>query len=217
MNRSIKLILLGAPGAGKGTQAEILSDKLGIPTVSTGNIIRSAIRNQTPLGLKAKSYVDSGGLVPDMTVVQMLQEYLRENNCIDGYILDGFPRNVQQAQTLENMGISIDHVVNLCVDDDTIQERLGGRKVCADCGSSYHIKNKPPQVENICDSYNGALMARRDDTPETICERLRVYHEATEPLVHYYGEKGILSMINGSCNVSCITNQILDMVTVAVR
>lgn len=213
----MKLILLGAPGAGKGTQAEILSEKLGIPTVSTGNIIRAAIRDKTALGVEAQSYVDSGGLVPDIIVVRMLQEYLRENNCTDGYILDGFPRNVQQAQTLEEMGVSIDHVVNLCVDDETIRQRLGGRMVCSGCGCSYHIAYKPPQVANICDSCGSALIVRKDDTPETIDERLRVYHEATEPLVKYYGKKGILSMVNGSCSMNRITENILNLVLLTVR
>lgn len=205
----MKLILLGAPGAGKGTQAEILSKELHIPTVSTGNIIRSAIQEKTPLGLEAKAFVESGGLVPDGIVVGMLQEYLSQNNYTDGYILDGFPRTIQQAKTLEDMGIRIERVVYLQADCETIQNRLAQRKVCRDCGNSYHLTNKPPLKNGVCDSCGGPLITRKDDQPETILERLKVYADTTEQLIEFYAQQGILLTIDGKNSMEQITSEIL--------
>lgn len=206
----MKLILLGAPGAGKGTQAEILSRELEIPIVSTGNILRKAIQEQTPLGVQASTYVASGALVPDVIVVGMLQDYLDKNGYVSGYILDGFPRNIQQAQTLDEMGIQIDGVINLCVDDGIVQQRLGGRNVCQNCGSSFHVINRPPIKMNVCDNCGGKLVIRKDDVPETLLERLRVYYAATEPLVAFYTAKGVLHVIDGNRPMKQITEDILS-------
>lgn len=206
----MKLILLGVPGAGKGTQAEILSKELNIPTVSTGNIIRNAIQAQTPWGIQAKIYVETGGLVPDQIVVGMLQEYLSQNSYVDGYILDGFPRNLQQARILEDMGIQISCVIDLQVHYETIQQRLANRKVCRNCGNSYHNINRPPLKRGVCDSCGGELITRKDDEPETILERLRVYYAATQQLVEFYAEKGVLLTICGDNSMEQITNDILS-------
>ena len=164
----MKLILLGAPGAGKGTQAEILSRMLSIPTISTGNILRAAMKNGTPVGLRAKAYVESGKLVPDDVIIGIVNERLAEPDCKNGYILDGMPRTIPQAEALEQLGIEIDKVVNLLVEDSTIEARMAGRRVCAKCGASYHIKNKPSKVEGVCDRCGGELVIRKDDRPETV-------------------------------------------------
>ncbi|MCL2056782.1 MAG: adenylate kinase [Oscillospiraceae bacterium] len=194
----MKLILLGAPGSGKGTQAEVICDRLGIPAVSTGNIIREAIKQGTEAGLKAKSHVDSGGLVPDEIVVEMLRERLGEDDCKSGYILDGFPRNVNQARTLDKMGIVIDKVINIEVADECIVNRMSGRRVCSSCGSSYHVIYKAPMKKpGKCDRCGGDLATRDDDRPETVRERLRIYHEQTAPLKDYYDAAGKLFVVEG--------------------
>ena len=191
----MNLILLGAPGAGKGTQAEVICDTLGIPSVSTGNILREAIKNGSALGMEAKSFMDNGQLVPDRVVIDILKERIAKEDCKKGFILDGFPRTVPQAEALDAMGVIIDKVIELDVADEAIMERLTGRRVCESCGSSYHIVNKPTKVEGVCDRCGGKTVQRRDDAPETIKERLVVYHEQTEPLKDYYAAKGILTAV----------------------
>ncbi|MCL2034286.1 MAG: adenylate kinase [Oscillospiraceae bacterium] len=188
----MKLILLGAPGAGKGTQAEVICKELDIPAISTGNIIREAMKNGTKAGLEAKSYVESGGLVPDEIVLEMLKERLAQDDCKNGYILDGFPRNLKQAEALDRMGIVIDKVISIEISDDAIVERLTGRRVCQDCGSSYHTVYKPSKDGELCDKCTGRLIIRKDDEPETVLNRLKTYHELTEPLKEYYGKSGKL-------------------------
>ena len=188
----MKLILLGAPGAGKGTQAEILCDKLNIPTISTGNILRAAVKDGTPMGLKAKSYMDAGALVPDEVIIGIVKERLAQHDCANGFILDGMPRTIAQAEALEKMGVEIDKALNILADEDLIIRRMAGRRVCAKCGASYHIKNKPSAKEGICDRCGGELVIRKDDEPDTVRDRLKAYHEQTEPLVGYYRERGKL-------------------------
>ena len=191
----MKLILLGAPGAGKGTQAEILCDKLGLPTISTGNILRAAVKDGTPMGLKAKSYMDAGALVPDDVIVGIVKERLAQPDCAGGFILDGMPRTIAQGEALEQMGVEIDKVLNLVVSDEAITERMSGRRVCAKCGASYHIKNKPSAKPGVCDRCGGELVIRKDDEPATVLDRLKAYHEQTEPLVAFYRERGKLAVI----------------------
>ncbi len=198
----MKLILLGAPGAGKGTQAEVIMDHLNIPAISTGNIIREALKNGTEVGLKAKSYMDAGKLVPDEVVIEIIKERLAKDDCKNGFILDGFPRTVPQAEALDAMGIAIDKVVDIEVADEKIAQRLGGRRVCANCGASYHTEYKPSKVEGVCDKCGGPTVQRKDDEPATVLDRLKVYHEQTEPLKDYYAKKGILAVVYGAEEVS---------------
>lgn len=198
----MKLILLGAPGAGKGTQAEILCDALHIPTVSTGNMLREAVREKTDAGLRAKAFMDAGELVPDAAVIAILKDRIQSEDCRNGFILDGFPRNVAQAQALDDLGVAIDAVVDLEVADDVIAQRLSGRRVCQDCGSSYHLVHKKPAKEGICDRCGGKLVQRKDDAPETVLDRLNVYHKQTEPLKAYYAEKGILKVVEAKADTS---------------
>lgn len=188
----MKLILLGAPGAGKGTQAEILCDKLGIPTISTGNILRAAVKEGTPMGLKAKAFMDAGALVPDEVIVGIVKERLTQPDCANGFILDGMPRTIAQGEALEQMGVEIDKVINLVVSDEEITKRMSGRRVCGSCGASYHIVNKHPAVEGKCDRCGGELTIRKDDEPATVLDRLKAYHEQTEPLVEFYRQRGKL-------------------------
>ena len=188
----MKLILLGAPGAGKGTQAEILCDKLNIPTISTGNILRAAVKDGTPMGLKAKSYMDAGALVPDEVIIGIVKERLAQPDCANGFILDGMPRTIAQAEALEKMGVEIGKALNILAVEDLIIRPMAGRRVCAKCGASYHIKNKPSAKEGICDRCGGELVIRKDDEPDTVRDRLKAYHEQTEPLVGYYRERGKL-------------------------
>lgn len=201
----MNIIFLGAPGAGKGTQAEIVSEKLAIPTVSTGNIIRAALKNGTEMGLKAKSYIDAGELVPDDVVIGIIQERLAEEDCKNGFILDGFPRTIPQAKALTEMGVRIDKVIDIDVADETIAGRLSGRRVCKVCGNSYHMDYKKPAKDGICDACGGELIQRADDAPETVLERLRVYHEKTEPLKAYYEEQGRLFTVKGQEKVEDTT------------
>ena len=201
----MKLILLGAPGAGKGTQAEILSETLAIPAVSTGNIIRAALKNETPMGLAAKSYMDAGNLGPDDIVIGIIKERLAEPDCANGFILDGFPRTIPQAQALEDLGVEIDRVISLEVPDEKIVTRMSGRRVCGKCGASYHTEYKKPAVENVCDVCGDPLIRRKDDAPETVQERLRVYHEQTEPLKAFYEKSGKLKLVIGQEDVKDTT------------
>lgn len=205
----MKLILLGAPGAGKGTQAEVICEKLGIPAVSTGNIIREAVKNGTPMGAKAKSYMEKGALVPDDVVIGIIKERLAQDDCKGGFILDGFPRTVPQAEALDTMGVAIDRVVEISVPDEAIEKRLGGRRVCGSCGSSYHMEHKPPKQEGVCDKCGGELILRKDDQPETIRDRLKVYHDQTEPLKDFYQGKGILRVVDGQAGIENTTKQVL--------
>lgn len=193
----MNLILLGAPGAGKGTQAEVICDHFNIPAISTGNILREAVKKETEAGIKAKSYMDNGELVPDEVVIMIIKDRLADADCANGFILDGFPRNVAQAQALDAMGIQIDRVIDIEVTDEDIQKRLGGRRVCEDCGSSYHIAYKPPKVEGVCDRCGGKAAQRKDDQPNIISDRLHVYHEQTEPLKEYYAKSGKLKIVQG--------------------
>lgn len=205
----MKIIFLGAPGAGKGTQAEIVAEKFGIPTVSTGNIIREALKNGTEMGLKAKAFIEAGQLVPDEVVIGIIKERLAKDDCKNGFILDGFPRTIPQAEALDAMGISIDKVVDIEVPDENIMERMTGRRVCGTCGASYHLMFKKPLEDGICDSCGGELVQRKDDAPETVSDRLKVYHEQTEPLKDFYGKAGKLSVVEGLGTVSEITERVL--------
>lgn len=193
----MNLILLGAPGAGKGTQAEVICNALHIPSISTGNILREAVKNGTELGMKAKNYMDSGQLVPDEVVIGLLKERLEQDDCKNGYILDGFPRTVPQAQALEDMGVIIDKVIDIEVTDAVIQSRLSGRRVCENCGATYHIVFNPTTQEGKCDKCGGNTIQRKDDSPETVQDRLSVYHEQTEPLKNFYAKTGKLTVVEG--------------------
>ena len=201
----MKLIFLGAPGAGKGTQAEKVCEKLGIPTISTGNIIREALKNQTEMGLKAKSFIEAGKLVPDEVVIGIIKDRLAEDDCQNGFILDGFPRTIPQAEALDNMGIEIDKVIAIEVADEKIVQRMSGRRVCPDCGASYHTEYKKPEKEGVCNFCGAELVIRKDDSPEVVLDRLNVYHEQTEPLKDYYGKKGILKVVEGQEEVADTT------------
>ncbi len=197
----MKIILLGAPGAGKGTQAEVISTHYDIPQISTGNILKEAVRNETELGLKAKSFMDAGALVPDEVVIGIIKERLQKDDCAKGFILDGFPRTVPQAEALDKMGVTMDKVIDIEVSDSLIEGRMTGRRVCEKCSASYHIENNPSKKGELCDKCGGNLIVRKDDKPETVKERLKVYHELTEPLKAYYESKGILAEIPGEGTV----------------
>ena len=201
----MKIILLGAPGAGKGTQAEKISEALHIPQISTGNIIREALKSGSEVGLKAKSYIESGKLVPDEVVIDIIKERIAKEDCAEGFILDGFPRTIAQAEALDSMGVSIDKVLDINVADEVIASRLSGRRVCEACGSSYHLVSKKPAVDGVCDKCGGALIQRKDDHPDTVADRLKVYHEQTEPLKAYYQKKGLLRVVDGQDTVADTT------------
>ena len=205
----MKLILLGAPGAGKGTQAEIISEKYNIPTISTGNIIRAALKNGTEMGLKAKAYIDSGRLVPDDVVIGIIKERLAQDDCQNGFILDGFPRTIPQAEALDSMNIAIDAALSIEVADREIVKRMSGRRVCEKCGASYHTEFKKPQKDGICDACGSALVIRKDDEPDTVIDRLDIYHKQTEPLKSYYKEAGKLLAVNGQSKVEDTTALVL--------
>ena len=207
----MKLILLGAPGAGKGTQAEILCDRLNIPTISTGNILRAAVKNGTPTGLKAKEFMDAGKLVPDEVIIGIISERLQEDDCKNGYILDGVPRTIAQAEALEKAGIAFDAVVSIEISDETIMERMGGRRVCESCGASYHVVAVPPKKEGVCDRCGGKLVQRKDDAPETVKSRLDVYHQETEPLKAFYEKRGLLKAVENQNGVEATTAAILKV------
>ncbi len=205
----MNLILLGAPGAGKGTQAEILCERLSIPTISTGNMIREALKSGTEMGLKAKAFIEAGQLVPDEVVIGIVDERLKKDDCKNGFILDGFPRTIPQAEALDRMGVIIDRVVDINVPDEVITRRVSGRRVCLDCGNTYHIETKKPQVEGICDRCGSTLVQRKDDQPQTVQERLHVYHDQTEPLRDYYAVAGKLLVIDGQQGINEIAEQTL--------
>ena len=207
----MKLILLGAPGAGKGTQAEILCDRLNIPTISTGNILRAAVKNGTPTGLKAKAFMDAGKLVPDEVIIGIISERLQEDDCKNGYILDGVPRTIAQAEAIEKAGITFDAVVSIEISDETIMNRMSGRRVCESCGASYHVVAVPPKKEGVCDRCGGKLVQRKDDAPETVKSRLDVYHQETEPLKAFYEKRGLLKTVENQNTVEATTAAILKV------
>ena len=207
----MNLILLGAPGAGKGTQAEIICAKLNIPSISTGNILRAAVKDGTEMGLKAKSFMDAGALVPDEVIIGILKERLAQPDCANGFILDGVPRTIAQAEAIETMGIRIDKVLELQVEDNVIVDRMSGRRVCENCGASYHIVNIPPKKEGVCDVCGGALKQRKDDDPETVKDRLAVYHKITEPLKGFYEARRILKTVPFYPTVEETTQAILKV------
>ena len=201
----MNIILLGAPGAGKGTQAAVICEHLSIPTISTGNIIREALKNGTEMGLKAKSFMDSGKLVPDEVVIGIIEERLKNDDCKSGFILDGFPRTIPQAEALDKMGIVIDKAISIEVADEVIASRLSGRRVCEKCGRPYHIVDLKPKVEGVCDDCAGTLVQRKDDHIDTIKARLEIYHNETEPLKDYYKAQGKLFIVEGQDKVEDTT------------
>ena len=205
----MKLILLGAPGAGKGTQAEIISKKLNIPTISTGNILRAAVKNGTPVGLQAKSYMDAGKLVPDDVIIGVISERLAQPDCGNGYILDGVPRTIAQAEALERAGIVFDKVISIEISDGEIEARMTGRRTCHACGATYPVAANPPKKEGVCDACGGALEQRQDDQPETVRHRLEVYHRETEPLKGFYEARGVLKMVANQPTIPATTEVIL--------
>lgn len=204
----MKLILLGAPGAGKGTQAEILSRELQIPTISTGNILRAAIKAGTPVGLQAKAFIEAGKLVPDEVIIGIIRERLAESDCANGYILDGVPRTIPQAEAMEECGIEIDCALSIEVDDQVIIERMSGRRTCKDCSSTFHIVSNPPRQEGVCDFCGGELTIRKDDAPETVKARLVVYHTETEPLKAFYAARGKLRTVDNQPTIEATTAEI---------
>ena len=208
----MNLILLGAPGAGKGTQAELLIKKLGIPGISTGNMLREAIANGTELGKKVKSYMDGGLLVPDELIMGIVAERVAQPDCANGFILDGVPRTLAQAEALDAAGVVIDHVVSIEIDDSVIEGRMTGRRVCGKCGASYHVVANPPKTEGVCDSCGGELIIRKDDAPETVRKRLDVYHAQTEVLMDYYGKQGKIRHIEGNQSIEGANEDILKAI-----
>ena len=208
----MKLILLGAPGAGKGTQAGILSDLLNIPTISTGNILRAAMKEGTPIGLQAKAYIEAGKLVPDEVIIGIVEERVSQPDCANGFILDGMPRTIPQAQALEDRGIQFDRVVSIEIDDAVIEQRMTGRRVCGQCGASYHIVANPTKIEGKCDLCGADVVIRKDDAPETVRKRLSVYHAETEVLKDFYAKRGNLRLVDGNQPIQEITAQILDQI-----
>lgn len=198
----MKIIMLGAPGAGKGTQAKLIAEKYGVPHISTGDIFRANIKNGTELGKEAKEYMDKGLLVPDELTVRLLLDRVAQDDCKNGYVLDGFPRTIPQAEVLDKeltkLGDSVDFAVDVDVPDENIIRRMSGRRACLNCGATYHIVNIPPQKEGICDVCGSELVLRDDDQPETVKNRLKVYHEQTQPLIEYYTGKGVLRTVDGT-------------------
>ena len=208
----MNLILLGAPGAGKGTQAELLVKELAIPAISTGNMLREAMANGTELGKKAKQYMDEGSLVPDELILGIVADRVSQPDCQNGFILDGVPRTLAQAEALEAKGVKIDHVVSIEVDDAQIEGRMTGRRVCSKCGASYHVVANPPKSEGICDACGGELIVRKDDKPETVRHRLEVYHASTEVLKDFYGKLGRLRLVNGDQSIEGANEDILKAI-----
>ena len=204
----MRLILLGAPGAGKGTQAEILSRELKIPTISTGNILRAAMREGTPVGIQARSYVDAGKLVPDEVIIRIVQERLSKPDCENGFILDGFPRTIPQAEAMEQLGIDVDCALSIEIEDETIVRRMGGRRTCKNCSQTFHIVSNPPKQEGICDFCGGELIIRKDDAPETVRARLEIYHDETEPLKAFYNSRGKLISVDNQPTIEATTAEI---------
>ena len=212
----MNIILLGAPGAGKGTQAELLVEALGIPSISTGNMLREAMANGTQIGKQAKHYMDNGLLVPDEVILGIVAERVAKPDCAKGFILDGVPRTLAQAQALEDKGVRIDHVVSIEIDDAVIEGRMTGRRVCSKCGASYHIVANPTKVEGICDLCGAEVTIRKDDTPETVQKRLKVYHEETEVLKDFYAKRGNLRLVEGDQPIASITAEILEKIGATV-
>jgi len=210
----MKLLFLGAPGAGKGTQADIIAKKLSIPTISTGNILRAAIKNRTPVGIRAAEYMDKGALVPDEVIIGIVEERLSEPDCANGYILDGMPRTLPQAEALEKAGIELDAAVSIDVPDEVIVNRMGGRRTCPACGASFHVTANPPKAEGICDACGAELTIRKDDAPETVKNRLKVYHAETEPIKDYFAKQGRLKTVDGSQPIDKVTADILKEIGV---
>ena len=207
----MNLILLGAPGAGKGTQAAILAKELSIPTISTGNILRAAVASGSELGKQAKACMESGALVSDEIIIGIIRDRLAEPDCAKGYILDGVPRTIGQAEALEENGIKFDHVVSMEVSDETIMERMGGRRVCPKCGATYHIVAVPPKKDGVCDECGSELITRKDDAPETVKSRLAVYHKETEPLKDFYKSRGVLYPVEDQGSVEATSAAILKL------
>lgn len=211
----MKIIMLGAPGAGKGTQAKMIAAKYDIPHISTGDIFRANIKNGTELGAKAKEYMDKGLLVPDELVVDLVIDRFKEPDCANGYVLDGFPRTIPQAEALDKaltaIGESVDYAINVEVPDENIINRMGGRRACVGCGATYHIVYSPTKVEGKCDTCNGDLIIRDDDKPETVKNRLNVYHEQTQPLIDYYTKKGIIAEVDGTVDMKDVFNAIVEI------
>ena len=204
----MRLILLGAPGAGKGTQAEILSRLLSIPTISTGNILRAAMKNGTPGGVRAKEYVDAGRLVPDEVIIGIIQERLAQPDCAGGYILDGVPRTIPQAEAMEEMGIAVDYALSIEIEDAVIVERMSGRRTCKNCSQTFHIVSNPPKKEGVCDFCGGELTVRKDDAPETVKARLETYHRETEPLKDFYARRAKLRSVDNQPSIEATTAEI---------
>ena len=208
--------MLGAPGAGKGTQAKRIAAKFSIPHISTGDIFRANIKNNTPLGAKAKSYMDKGELVPDELVIELIMDRFAQDDCVNGYVLDGFPRTIPQAEELDkalkSVNDNLDYAIDVEVPDDNIINRMSGRRACVNCGATYHIVHNPPKVENECDTCNGELILRDDDKPETVKNRLDVYHTQTEPLLKYYTDKGILYTVDGTQDMDTVFDSICKIV-----
>ena len=212
----MNLILLGAPGAGKGTQAELLIQKLSIPAISTGNMLREAMRNGTERGQQVKKIMDEGSLVPDDVILDIVAERVSKDDCANGFILDGVPRTLAQAEALEARGIQIDHVISIEIDDSVVAGRMTGRRVCKACGASYHVEANPPKAEGICDICQGELIVRKDDAPETVLHRLKVYHDLTEVLKEFYAQRGKLRLIEGNQPIENANQDILKAIGVKV-
>lgn len=204
----MKLIFLGAPGAGKGTQADIFSKRLNIPTISTGNILRAAIQDDTEVGRRAKAFMDEGKLVPDEIILSIVEERLAQDDCKEGYILDGVPRTIAQAQALDDYGIRFDVVVSIEIADSVIEQRMTGRRTCTRCGATYHVINNPPKREGICDNCGGELILRTDDKLETVRHRLETFHQQTEPLKEFYAKRGVLKPVDNQPTIQATTEAI---------
>lgn len=211
----MKIIMLGAPGAGKGTQAKMIAEKYGIPHVSTGDIFRANIKNGTELGMEAKKYMDQGLLVPDELTVKILLDRVAQPDCEKGYVLDGFPRTIPQAEVLDKalseLGDAIDYAINVDVPDENIVKRMSGRRACPGCGATYHIEHVPPKKEGVCDKCGSELVLRDDDKPETVLNRLKVYHDQTQPLIEFYTEKGVLRTVDGTVDMQDVFGAIVDI------
>lgn len=211
----MKIIMLGAPGAGKGTQAIMIAEKYGVPHVSTGDMFRANIKNNTPLGVEAKKYMDAGQLVPDELTVKILLDRVAKDDCKNGYVLDGFPRTIPQAEVLENalkeLNDAVDYAINVDVPDENIVKRMGGRRACLKCGATYHIEHVPPKKEGICDNCGEELVLRADDQPETVKARLDVYHKQTQPLIDFYAERGILKNVDGTQDMNKVFADIVEI------
>ena len=206
----MNLILMGAPGAGKGTQSAKISEKWNIPAVSTGDMLRAAVKEGTPMGVTAKSYMDAGKLVPDEVVIGIIKDYLSSDKCSNGFILDGFPRSIPQAEALEAMGVRIDAALSIEVADEKIVERMSGRRICSGCGASYHVVYNPPKTADVCDVCNASRYTRDDDAAETVLNRLKTFHEITEPLKDFYAAKGLLICVEGQEKVEDTTAAVMN-------